>query len=187
MEPVMKKYHYGIVIFIILFLIARIIFLINDTIYLPKGDNDPTYVRLYALGNFFAIIAAFPLMFVVEKYVFSKFHFVPSITILTCSMMVIIYPGPGDTSFIIFYAIISALMSATLPFIYLYVAIKASEETRVKSTLLGLGLIIFFIAVLFYTDILQRSLPILAYLSPILMIIGVFLFQYGLLIYSKSD
>ncbi len=183
-EPIMRNYYVGVALFVIIFMAARIIFLVNDVVYL-NSDDLLTYNILYLLGNFLAILATLMIMLVVEKNVYKKLHYVPSIIILICAIMIPIFPGP-ENAYVIFYAIISALMAALIPFLYIAVGLKVTGEPRTRSFILGTGLIIFIVAVLFYSDMMQEAIPALSYVSPIMMMGGIGLYHYGLLIYSKA-
>lgn len=181
----MRNYYYGVMFFLVTFIACRIIFFINDTVITDLyGEDTPTYDTLYILGNFFANIASFGVLVVVEKYVYTKLKFVPSIIILIASIMTLVLPKVGDIWLTNYYSIVAAAMGVLIPFLYVTVALKITGKTRKKSLLLALGLIIFIFSVLTYIETLQEMVPILEYISPILLIIGLGIFHYGLLFYE---
>ena len=184
----MRNYHYGVMFFLVTFIACRIIFLINDTVITDLyGEDTPPYDALYIWGNFFANIAAFGVLVVVEKYVYTKLKFIPSIIILIASIMTLILPKWGEIWLTNVYSIVAAVMGALIPFLYIAVALKVTGKTRKKSFLLALGLIIFIFSVMTYIEALQDVMPILEYISPILLIIGLGVFHYGLLFYEAIE
>jgi len=169
-----------------MFLIARTIFLVNDVIYDETGDlffyTGPPYI----IGNFFATLATFGIMLVVEKYVYTKLHFVPSVIVFICAVLTLVLPVIGDFNMINIYSIIAAIIGGLIPILYLIVGFQVKGQPGRKSTLLGIGLIIFMVGLLMYIDTLQEEIQIFVLLSPILTITGLGLFHYGLLFYGTS-
>lgn len=184
-ESIMKNYYIGIAFFTACFLSARIIFLINDLIFMNELEHVQTYNTLYIMGNFLATIAVFGIMFAVEKYIYKKLKFIPSIIVVISSVLVI-FPGMLNTDLIIYFTIGGSIIGVVIPFLYIYVGINASGEMKTRSFLIAIGLIIFMLSVLFYADVLQASVPIFMYLSPLMLILGLGTFHYALLIYGKS-
>lgn len=182
----LKKYYTGIALFGFAFFTFRLIFLINDVMYDITGDEMYYAGPLYIAGNFFASIATFLILFVVEKYVYKKLHFVPSIITLATGILILVLPSINETSMINIYGIIGALMAALIPFLYLFFGLQVSGETRKKSFMLAFSLIIFMMGILTYLETLQEALPILAYISPIITMVGLGLFHYGFLFYGSN-
>ena len=184
--PSLKKYYLGIALFGITFLTSRIIFLINDVMFDITGDEFFYVGSLYVIGNFFASMATFLILLVVEKYVYKKLHFIPTIITLITAILILVLPNINNMSMINIYSIIGALMGAFIPILYIFFGFQVSGETRKKSFILAGSLLIFMVGILTYSDTLQGMLPILKYLSPLLTMIGLGLFHYGFLFYSSS-
>jgi len=169
-----------------MFIIFRTIFLINDVIYDETGDEFFYTGPPYIIGNFFASMATFGIMFAVEKYVYKKLHFVPSLIIFISAILILVLPSVDGVSLINIYSIIAAVMGAIIPILYLIVGFQVSGETRRKSFILAVGLLIFMISLLMYIETVQEMAPIFEILSPILAIVGMAVFHYGFVFYGSS-
>lgn len=185
LESQLKKYYYGIAFFVAMFLICRILFLTNDLVYYQTGDVSQKQGIYYIIGSFFATIATFGIMFVVEKYVYHKLHYVPSAIILSMAAMILILPKWNGTNLVTIYTTVSSALAAILPLLYLIVGLQVAGKPRTKSFILATALVIFFLANLLNTGTLKDIFPIFKILSPITILIGLGLFHYGLLIFKS--
>ncbi|MHA1294669.1 MAG: hypothetical protein ACTSQJ_18690, partial [Promethearchaeota archaeon] len=167
MEFQVRRYYYGIALFIVMFIIARILFILNDIMYYQTGDPSYKHGFYYVLGSFIVALAAFAILFVVEKYIVDgKLHFIPSIIILISAILMLILPQIGEINMVTIYSAFVFLSSSLIPLLYIQVGLKVSGRHRKKSILLALGLIIFFIGNILNMGILKDKFSFFRYLSP---------------------
>ncbi len=183
LEEKVRFYYYGIAFFAITFLISRIFFLRNDIVFYQTGDIAQKQGPNYVIGSFFSTIATFGIMFVVEKYVYKKLRFVPSIVILICAVMILVLPKLNNINLVTVYSTISSIMAMLIPLLYIRVGLQVSGKPRVKSFILAVGIVVFFIGNVFNMGLLKDLYPIFIYISPITVLAGLIVFHYGLLIY----
>ncbi|MFX0070561.1 MAG: hypothetical protein ACFFAO_05655 [Candidatus Hermodarchaeota archaeon] len=180
-----KYYYFGIAMYIILFVISQSMFVINEMLYTGSSGVPQQYYFLYILANFIGQMAIFGIIVVVEKYVYNKFHYIPSAITLISAVLILVLPRINDTSLMIYYILIAAFVGALIPFIYFRTGFQVSGKPRNKSFIIGCGLIIFILGVLLNTYFLLELIPILAIIAPIVQFVGIIIFHYGFLIYYE--
>jgi hypothetical protein len=183
-EPQQKRYFMGVAVFSLGFFLTRFFLLLNDLIYPESLELSLRQGILYLLGSFFAMIALFWLMYVVERFVYSNLHYIPSIIILTAAVLIWILPKVNDTNLVTIYTVVSGAAATLVPILYLRVGFQVSGKTRRKSFILAFGIVLLLIGNLINMGILRKSFPILVYLSPLTILTGLIIFHIGLLIYQ---
>lgn len=188
MEPEQRKYHYGIAVFLVLFLICRIFLMMNDLV--ADFFSNPALKQgiFYILGSFFAAVGVSVLMIVVEKYVYKKLRFVPSAIVILSAILMLVLPRlylpTGPINMVTNYSTIMGLMAIVIPILYLIVGYRATGKLRKRSFLIMIALIGFFIGNIMNTGTLRLFLPIIGMVvSPLTILISLIVFHYGLLIY----
>lgn len=172
-ETDLRYYYFGIAIYFIMFVISQALFIINE---LSFSEGEFPYDLIYILGNFLGNVGVGILMFVVERKVYNKLHYIPTIIIAIATiLMLILY------QLMIVFIIIDLIAATLIPIIYIRVAFQTTGKTRIKGILHGLGLIIFMVGILLNTYVIG---PIYI-VAPLLELTGVIIFQYALLFYAK--
>ncbi|MHA1146846.1 MAG: hypothetical protein ACTSR8_01220 [Promethearchaeota archaeon] len=188
LENKLQSYYYGIAFFLIMFMICRILFLVNDIIYYATQDEEQKQGVYYILGSFVSGLAALGIMYVVEKYIMEKKNkYIPSFIIFLFSMLILIVPRLNGVNLVAIYNIVISLITAVIPFLYISVGLKVNDRPRTKSFILAFGLILFYIGNLLNMGLLKDAVPILIILSPITLILGLAIFEYGLLGYNIEN
>jgi hypothetical protein len=182
-----KRYFIGVAVFSIGFFVTRFFLLMNDLIYPETMELSLRQGILYLLASFFAMVALFWLMYVVERFVSSTLHYIPSIIILSSAVLIIILPKTADgMSLVTIYTVVSGASASLIPILYLKVGFQVSGKTRKKSFLLAFGIVFLLIGNLINMGLLRKSFPILVYLSPLSILIGLVIFHFALLIYQVN-
>jgi hypothetical protein len=170
----LKYYHFGIAFYFIMFIISQSMFLINEYFFM---ENSLNYELVYILANFIGNIGIGILMFVVERKVYNKLRYIPTIIIAVATvLMLILYP------IMIVFIIIDLLAATLIPIIYIRVAFQTTGITRIKGLLHGIGLIFFMVGILCNTYFIG---PIYI-IAPLLEITGVIIFNYAFLFYGRE-
>jgi hypothetical protein len=139
---------------------------------------------LYQYGTFFAIFGLFGFMFAVERYVFQKLKYIPTILILISALLVLIYPfhgSPESLNLITYYGLVASVSAIFIPFLYLYVGLKSSGPVRSRSLFLAFAIAVFFIGKGLNFTSLLAAFPILRIIVPITMLCGLLLFHIGIM------
>ncbi|MHA1649831.1 MAG: hypothetical protein ACTSYB_06540 [Candidatus Helarchaeota archaeon] len=173
-ESEKRVYLYGIAFFTILYMLCRILLIINTV-----GEYDP-HSSFYIWASFFAALGVFGLMFAVEKYIYQKFKFIPSICVLIFSLMILIFPAYEETNLVTYWVILATSFAFLIPILYLKVGLRASGEVRKKSLYSAFGILTFLLGNGMNTGVLTEIIPIFLIFAPITMFIGLFLFRLGL-------
>ncbi len=181
----LKYYYFGIASYIILFVISQSMFVINELLYTGGSGVPQEYYIIYIIANFIGQMAIFGIIVVVEKYVYNKMHYIPSVITLISAILILVLPRINDVSLMIIYILIGAVVGALIPIIYFRTGFQVSGKPRNKSFIIGCGLIIFILGVLLNTYFLLELIPILAIIAPIVQFIGMAIFHYGLLLYYE--
>ncbi|MBD3337531.1 MAG: hypothetical protein GF353_00390 [Candidatus Lokiarchaeota archaeon] len=181
-----KYYYFGIATYMILFVISQTLFVINELLATPGFGSVPQrFLLLYIVANFIGQLAIFGIILVVEKYVYNKLHYIPSVIVLITAFLILFLPQINNLSMIIVYILIGAIIGALVPIIYFVTGMKLSGKARNKSFIIGFGLLIFIIGILLNTYFLLELVQILAYVAPIIQLVGIAIFHYGFLIYYQ--
>jgi len=170
-----KNYYFSIAIFSGFYLLCRIMLTINFLLM-----NDPHSI-IYIWATFFVLIGFAGLMFSVEKFIFTKLKFIPTLFILIFASLVLIFPEYNGTNMVTYWAIAGGAFGILIPFLYLYVGYKSAGEIRKISYIIAIGTLIFIIGKTMNTVMFQEEILILWVLAPILMIIGLMIFHYGIM------
>jgi len=171
-----RNYFSGIALFSGFYMISRIFLNIDLWLYGATNYNDP----LYQWGSFFALLGFFAFMFAVEKYVYQRLKFIPSIFILISAALVLIFPKYNTINMISYWALIASAFALLIPFLYLNVGLKSTGEVRSKSLFLAFAIIIFVIGKGLNFAIFINALPLLRIIVPTIMLCGLILFHIGL-------
>ena len=183
LEKQLKYYHYSLAFFGLMFMLTRFFFLINDLVYEASLNPLDKQGLWYILGSITGSFGVLGIMYAVEKYVYKKLHFIPSIIVLVFTVLMIILPRIDGTNMITIYTTIGGVMAIIVPILYLFVGFKVSGHTRKKSFILAIAIFIILLGNVFNMGLLKDIYPFFIILSPIIILIGFFIFHYGLLIF----
>ncbi len=170
-----RNYYLSMAFFAGFYCIARILLDIELAYY--AGD----YYPLYQWGSFFAVFGLFGFMFAVERYVYPKLKYIPSILILLAAALILIFPTYDETNLITYWALLSSICGILIPFLYLNVGLRSTGEVRNKSLFLAFAIIIFFVGKGLNFYFLLDMFAILRIIVPIMMLCGLILFHIGLI------
>ena len=171
-----KNYYLSIAVFSGSYFICRVMLTINFLL-----GYDPHSV-IYQWATFFVLVGFAGLMYSVEKFIYQKLKFIPTSFILLFAALVLIYPRTLDgTNLITYYSIIGGAFGILIPLLYLYVGSQAAGDVRKNAYYIAIGAIIFIVGKTMNTVMLQEAVPILWIMAPVLMMIGLIIFQYQIL------
>ena len=173
-EEERKYYFLSIGIFGILYMICRIL-LVIDAI-----DEYPPMSPLYIYGSFFAVLGVVGLMFAVEKYIYQKLKFIPTICVFIFSLLIVLVPGNETTKLVTIWVTIGTAFAIIIPILYLKVGLKSTGEIRKNSLFIAFGIIIFLVGNAINTGLLTAAIELFFIIAPITMIVGLILLQLGL-------
>jgi hypothetical protein len=183
-EESARNYYLGILFFVIFFILERILSLIYD-INNPGDVSGKRESFFYTFGSFFGSIAVTGLMYVIERNIYSKLHYIPTVLSLINSILIIILGEINGVNLVTYYIIINGIISLIIPILYFKVGLETTGETRMKSFILSFGLLIFLVGIVLNSGELKASIEIIRIISPLVTLVGAIVFQYGLLIYAK--
>ncbi len=171
-ERPQREYYFGLALFIIIHLIARIIYFLHDFVYI--GDQN-----LWELAALVGIGSVIFLVYAIERHIFTRTKFlITVIVIINLILMIVLPPDLKDIARIFN----TTLVGIYLPSNYIYVAYKSTGIYRRNSLLIAIGILIFL------GGQAARSQPLFVpgniiffIISPILMLVGGFIFLFGLL------
>jgi hypothetical protein len=143
-------------------------------------EGDQIYELIYIIANFISEIGLLILMFVVEKYIYSKLRFIPSLIILISAILEIIFH-----EYMFIFTIILLIPSTLIPVIYFRVAFQTIGKARIRGYLHGTGLIIFMLGLLLNTFFMWQISLYFSIIGPLMEFAGVGIFHYALLYYGK--
>ena len=171
-----RIFFLSIAVFSGFYFITRILLTIN---YLAGWDK---YSDLYVLATFFVLIGFAALIFSVEKFIFTRLKFLPTLCVLVFAALCLIYPRTASgTNMVTTWSIIGGAVGVLVPFLYLYVGLKSAGALRKNSLIIALGTILFMVGKVLNTGSLQEAVAVLYLIAPILMIIGLLIFHYGII------
>lgn len=173
-ESERRFYFFSVAFFSFFYMICRLLLLINSFI------SGEAYSTLYILGSFFAVLGVAGLMFAVEKYVYQKLKFIPTIIVIIFAVLIMVIPQINGVNYVTYWVAIGTICAIIIPILYLKVGFKSSGEIRKNSLFVAFGIIIFLMGNGMNTKIITDFFPILLILAPIAMLIGLLLFQIGL-------
>lgn len=173
-EAERKFYFLSIALFAVFYMLCRILLIVNS-IY----GTDP-YSLIYVIASFFAVLGIGGLMFAVEKYVYPKLKFIPTITVLVFASLILIVPSYNDLNLVTWWVAFGSASALIIPILYLKVGLKSSGQIRINSFDIAFGIIIFLVGNALNTKVLTDLFPLLLVLAPLTMLIGLLLFQMGL-------
>ncbi len=173
-ESERKFYYVSIAFFTGFYMLCRIILDINIA-----SEGDP-YSFLYQIATFFAMLGLFGLMVAVEKYIYQRLKFVPTICILIFTCLILIFPTYNGTNLITYWATIGSLFAILIPLLYFHVGFKSTGEVRKKSLYMAVSLLVFLVGKGMNFNFLLDLFPILRIIVPILMIGGLILLHIGI-------
>ncbi len=177
-ESALRYYYLGIAAYFIFFIISQSIFVVND---LVVTEDTRLYDALYLTGNFLGHIGLIVLMFVVEKNVYDKLKFIPTILILISAILEIIF-----FDYMFFFVILLLIVATLIPIIYIRVAFQTTGTTRLKGLLHGTGLIVFMLGILFNSYTFLSISKVFYIIGPTMEIAGAVIFHYALLYYART-
>jgi hypothetical protein len=164
-------------------MLTRTFFLLNDIVYETTLNPLDKQGLFYILGSITGGFGVFGIMFVVERYVYKKLHFIPSIIVLIFAVLMIILPRINGTNLITIYTTVGSGMAVLIPILYLIVGFQVSGHTRKKSFILAIAIFILLLGNVFNMGLLKDAFPIFKIISPLTILVGFIAFHYGLLFY----
>ncbi|MHA1268381.1 MAG: hypothetical protein ACTSPY_01220 [Candidatus Helarchaeota archaeon] len=179
LEPAQRDYFLGMVIFIIIHSISRILYMLYD-FYLIGGDHYQLFWDMAAVVGIGSVIA---LLFAIERHIIKKTKYLFTILSSITLILFIVLPEYKETIQLFMIPIVAVI----IPFIYFYTAIKTSGEIRRTSLIIGIGIIIFILGQAAHSinvwDLFAYEIAYTLYYfaSPIGLIIGGILLFYGLM------
>ena len=172
-EEERKFYFLSIAFFSALYMVCRILMVIDAI------DEYPKLSPLYIYGSFFAVLGVVGLMFAVERYVYQKLKYLPTICIFIFSLLIILIPGDA-TSLVTYWVIIGTAFAILIPILYLKVGFNSTGEIRKNSYSIAIGILIFLVGNGINAGDLTTAIEIFFILAPIAMMIGLVMLQIGL-------
>jgi len=173
-EEERKYYFLSIAFFSALYMVCRILMVIDAI------DEYPPLSPLYIYGSFFAVLGVVGLMFAVERYVYQKLKFLPTICIFIFSLLIILIPGDLTTKLVTYWVIIGTAFAILIPILYLKVGFNSTGEIRKNSYYIAIGILIFLVGNGINAGVLTSAIEIFFILAPIAMMIGLVMLQIGL-------
>jgi hypothetical protein len=171
-----QNFYLSIAVFSGAYLICRVMLTIN---YFQGGDP---HSDLYIWATALVLVGFAGLMFSVEKFIYTKLKFIPTICILIFAALCIIFPRTSSgTNLVTYWSIFGGMFGILVPLLYLYVGFKSAGALRKNSFIIFWGTTLFVIGKTMNTVMFQEALPILYILAPIIMIIGLIIFHYGIM------
>ena len=170
-----KNFYFSIAVFSGAYFICRIMLTIN---YLIGWDR---YSDLYVWATFFVLIGFAGLMFSVEKFIYTKLKFIPTIGILFFAVLTVIYPRTDGTNLVSYYTLAGGAFGLLVPLLYLYVGFKSAGALKKSSFIIAIGSLIFIAGKVLNWGTLQESINLLYLVAPLLLIIGLMIFHYGIM------
>ncbi|MFX1274146.1 MAG: hypothetical protein ACFFAT_03800 [Promethearchaeota archaeon] len=181
-EEQLKYYYYGIISFNFLWTLGQFFWLLMEQFSLGLAYNI-----FYGLGNFFSYMAATILMFSVERYVFKKLKYIPTLLLAFFTIFAVAVVQYYGTFMQIVPTIGATALIFIIPIIYYKIAAETESKTRIKAILMGSSLIIFGFGVIFNTYFFQSLIPIMEYVAPIIQLVGAGIFNYTFIFYNISN
>ncbi|MHA1264174.1 MAG: hypothetical protein ACTSRS_02975 [Candidatus Helarchaeota archaeon] len=178
-----KYYFLSIAFFSFFYLLCRILLIYNNF------TVGASYNAIYIWGSFFAVIGVAGLMIAVEKYVYTKFKYLPTSFVIIFASLILLWPQAEGlllwppyegTNLVTYWVAIGTLFALLIPILYLKVGLRSSGEIRKNSFFIAFGIIIFLIGNAMNTKLITDIFPILLLLAPTTMLIGLVLFTIGL-------
>ena len=173
-EQERKYYFISIAFFTCLYTLCRVLLIIDLILQIPP--LSPFYIY----GSFCAILGVAGLMIAVEKFVYHKFKYIPSIGVLIFAALVVLVPGTSDTKLVTYWVSMGTFFAILIPILYLKVGLKSVGEIRKNSFYIAFGILVFLIGNAMNMGLLTALYEIFFILAPITMLIGLILFQMGL-------
>ncbi len=171
-----KNFYLSIAVFSGAYFICRIMLTINYFLgWDPHSD-------LYVWATAFVLVGFAGLMYSVEKFIFTKLKFIPTICTLIFAALCVIFPRTASgTNLVTYWSLAGGAFGILVPLLYLYVGFKSAGALRKNSFIIFWGTILFTIGKTMNTVMFQEALPILYPLAPILMLVGLLIFHYGIM------
>jgi uncharacterized membrane protein len=178
-----RYFYYGVAVFLLSFMVARVLFFINEITFEGK-DLSLKQGMYYNIGSSLSAIAILGLSVIVEKYVYSKLHYIPSFIILISVILTIFLPKISEINMITYYTYVWASCAIIFVFVYFYIGLKTRGDIRKKSFIIVIGLILQFIGNLLNTGLLKERYPMFRVFSPITILISFIIIHYGFLLFK---
>ncbi|TFG05883.1 MAG: hypothetical protein EU536_00635 [Promethearchaeota archaeon] len=178
-----KYYFLSIAIFSALYLLCRILLIYNSI------AEEAAYNSIYILGSFFAVLGVAGLMLAVEKYVYQKLKFFPTILVIIFSALILLYPQAEGillwppyegTNLVTYWVAFGTISAIIIPLLYLKVAANSHGIVRKNSIYIAFGILIFLVGNAMNTKLITDLVPLLLIFAPITMLFGLLLFNFGL-------
>ncbi len=171
-ERPQREYFFGVGIFIIIHLIARILYYYHDFIYV----GDPFFWELAAL---IGIISVIPLVYAIERNIFKWSKFLFTIIVIINLVLLLVLPLEYKN---VARTINTTMVGILLPSMYVYVAYKSTGTYRKSFIINAVGILIFLGGQAARSQPLFTPDNIIFFIvSPILMIAGAIIYLYGLI------
>ncbi len=182
------RFYLGVVIFYVLFVVARICEVIR-LFFNPDGAQNPPYETLswnfwlktgYTLFSYIGLTIIY---FVLERYVFRKTKYIFTILVPITTILSVWFTLDLANYLLIFNITIPFYLMILfgIVFMYIYLAASTTGEVRRNSIMIIFGILLFELGLVFALPEAQNTLfsaipaEILMITAPILSIIGVVL------------
>ncbi|MHA1277874.1 MAG: hypothetical protein ACTSQI_08490 [Candidatus Helarchaeota archaeon] len=173
-EEERQYYFYSFSLFSVLYMACRILLLID---YDPSSSEMTDF---YIFGSFFAVLGVVGLMFAVERYVYRKMKYIPTVCILIFASLILIIPEYNGMRLVTIWVVVGTIFAILIPFLYLKVGLQSTGVIRRNSFLIAFGILIFLLGNGMNTGFLTVRFPILLIFAPVTMLIGLLIFEFGL-------
>jgi hypothetical protein len=170
-----KNFYLSVAVFSGAYFICRIMLTIN---YFLSWDK---YSDLYVWATFSVLVGFAGLMYSVEKFIYPKLKFIPTIGILVFAALTVIYPRTDGTNLVSYYTLAGGAFGLLVPLLYLYVGVKSAGALKKNSFIIAIGSLVFIAGKVLNWGTLQESINILYLVAPLLLIIGIIIFHYGIM------
>jgi hypothetical protein len=171
LERSQREYYIAMAIFIFVHLVARIFYFYYDFIDI----ND----LFWDLGATIGLLGILFVLYAIERNIFTRSKFIFTITTLIFIILLNVLP---DYIKPYLQTIIVSMIGIFLPLIYVYVGIKSHGNIRKNSLLIAVGILIFLIGQTAHSATFFSTAVFIYFIaSPVCMIVGGFIFFYGLI------
>ena len=184
---------FGVFIFVICMFLSRIIFFYFD-FFLTKFDSQTYYqmpsLLCWKIAMFINSIGATVFIFITDLKVFDfKLKGLLAYVIMILSIIQFIYPVNSSQDFEIlsYFDLRFLVVGIIIPIYFFYLAWKPSPY-RIPSITLASGIILYTLGALITAELILNALAqiriLIYFISLILKVLGLFLFVYGVSVFT---
>ncbi|MHA1819637.1 MAG: hypothetical protein ACTSU2_03005 [Promethearchaeota archaeon] len=174
------KYFKGVFSFFLIHGISRIFYFVYDYFVIDQHI-------FYEIGVLFGILSITAFIYYIESTIFTKSKhglFIFGVIGSIVSLSSIIFSLLGQDTVILseytqYFTV--PILGIVIPLIYLYTAIITTGRVRANSIIIMFGIIVFILGQMAHTPTAVQLLgDFLKIASPVLMLVGILIFYYGL-------